>query len=84
MARGRRQGWRWSRSLDGAQRNPGSCRDETAPDYAALHPGYRSEAAPLPKRGHLLIGSELASIRLIKAFENGCPMLLRDVEDLTL
>ena len=48
-------GNRSTRSPDGAQRNPGICTDGTAPDCAALHPGYAAatpsrRAAPKPFR----------------------------------
>jgi hypothetical protein len=60
----------------------GSCHDETAPDYASLHPGYGLEATPLPKGCHLSIAGELAALGLLKSFKNGYPVLFRDREDL--
>ncbi|MET4068869.1 hypothetical protein ABID58_003667 [Bradyrhizobium sp. S3.2.6] len=61
-----------------------SHRDESAPDYAALRPGYNSEAAPLPKGCHFSLAGELAAFGLLKAFNNRGPMLSRDLEDLSL
>jgi hypothetical protein len=49
---------------------------------ARLHPGYGSKATALPKGCHLSITSELAALCLGEAFENGCPVLIRDREDL--
>src|SRR5689334_19710334 len=38
----------WSRSPDGAQRNPGKVHPpRVVPDFAALHPGYGSRMTPM-------------------------------------